>query len=270
MTSGPVLIEPVFHEKIWGSTALAPWFPDSDRKIGEVWFPAGEVLVKFIFTSGRLSVQVHPDDEHARRLGFPAGKTEMWYILRAEPGARIALGFLQPLTRERLREAALSGEIERLLAWFPVAPGDVLFTPPGAVHAIGAGLALCEIQQNSDVTFRLYDYGRPRPLHLEQALQVARLTPHPGQSVPQELQPGVQLLAACDYFVTETLSFSQPVTCRPDAGRGHLLVVIEGQGELAGQLLGPGQVWRVPAGSPPFLLRPRAVLRLLRVFPPAA
>ena len=114
--------------------------------------------MKLLFTSERLSVQVHPDDGE----DGPRGKTEMWHILEAEPGAAIALGFREPITRERLREATRTGEIERLLNWMPVKAGETYFTPAHTVHAIGAGIVLCEIQQNSDVTYRLWDYGRPR------------------------------------------------------------------------------------------------------------
>ncbi len=166
-------LTPSFREKVWGATRLGPWFPDSDRKIGEVWFegPFGNdadlpLLVKFIFTTEKLSVQVHPEDEYAGLHHQSRGKTEMWHILAAEPGAQIAAGFRESITPEQFREAALSGAIEQELQWFDARPGDTFFIPAGTVHAIGPGLALCEIQQNSDVTYRLYDYGRPRELHL--------------------------------------------------------------------------------------------------------
>ena len=118
---------------------------------------------------------MHPDDEFAARTKNSRGKTEMWHILRADPGAQIALGFRRPITPERLRGASISGEIEQLLHWVDVQPGQTFFTPAGTVHAIGAGIALCEIQQHSDVTYRLYDYGRPRELHLDKAADVSNL-----------------------------------------------------------------------------------------------
>lgn len=257
MSARPVLLEPSFVEKVWGSTHLAPWFRDSDRKIGEVWFPAEEILVKFLFTTDRLSVQVHPP-----------GKTEMWYVLRAEPGAGIALGFREPLSKEQLRRAAETGEIERLLEWFPVAPGDALLNRPGTVHALGAGLVLCEIQQNYPVTYRLYDYGRPRRLHLEDALRVARCEPHPGKSRPEELGGGVTRLVACEFFVTDRLRWSEPVSYRPDPARYHLLIAVEGQGTLDGRPLAPGQVWRVPVGGEPFEILPAGAVELLRTHLP--
>jgi len=175
----PVRLKPSLREKVWGKTALEPWFSNSARPIGEAWFLGDRelpLLVKLIFTSERLSVQVHPDDGE----DGPRGKTEMWYILDAEPGAAIALGFREPITREQLREAARTGEIEELLNWIPVKKGETYFTPAHTVHAIGAGIVLCEIQQNSDVTYRLWDYGRPREIHIEKAVPIADLTVHPG------------------------------------------------------------------------------------------
>src|SRR5579863_10722473 len=187
-------LDPSFREKIWGATRLEPWFPNSPSKIGEVWFEAahGLPLVKFLFTTEKLSVQVHPGDAYARQHHGSPGKTEMWYILAAEPGARIAAGFREPLTPEQARAAAVSGEIEGLLQWFDARPGDAFFIPAGTVHAIGAGLVLCEIQQNSDVTYRLYDYnrpgadGQPRPLHLEKALDVIEWRKSGGHTAPLE------------------------------------------------------------------------------------
>ncbi len=120
----PVRLPARFLEKIWGATDLSPWYPSSTQKIGEVWFEADlPLLVKFVFTSDRLSVQVHPDDEFAQAHENSRGKTEMWYVLRADPGARIAIGFRQSISRERLRESALNGEIEDLLQWVDVKAG---------------------------------------------------------------------------------------------------------------------------------------------------
>ena len=147
----------------------------------ERWYtsePPLPILVKHLIAAEKLSVQVHPDGECG------VGKTEMWHILSASPGAQIALGFTQPVDAEALRAAAASGEIERLLRWIPVNTGETYFIPAGTVHAIGGGITLCEIQQNSDITYRLYDYGRPRELHLDRALEAADLSAwrHPGAS----------------------------------------------------------------------------------------
>jgi mannose-6-phosphate isomerase len=182
--------------KPWGVSSP----PDAFRKdacedlLGEVWFEAGgeelPLLVKYIFTSERLSVQVHPNDEQARARGHANGKTECWYILDAEPGASVALGLRSPLDRDALRGAAADGSIEDLLDWKPARRGDFFFVPAGTVHAIGAGLTLIEVQQQSDVTYRLYDYGRPRDLHLDEAVAVASLDPYdpsyPVQVLPDE------------------------------------------------------------------------------------
>ncbi|MGH9674434.1 MAG: class I mannose-6-phosphate isomerase [Bryobacteraceae bacterium] len=167
----------------------------------EVWYPAGDLLIKYITTRERLSVQVHPDNDYARRHENSPGKTEMWYIVRAAPESRIALGFLSNHNKDDIRKAAVSGEIVGLLHWWPAKAGDVFFVPAGTVHAIGGGIELWEIQQNSDVTYRLYDYGRGRPLHLDKALDVAHLGPHPG--------PG-GLPAGCTYFAVDLIDHAAP------------------------------------------------------------
>lgn len=210
--------------KLWGSKHLEPWFRDSAEEIGEVWFegdPRPPLLIKFLFTTQPLSVQVHPE-----------GKTEMWHILAADPGARIAAGFREPITAQQLRESATSGEIEHLLEWFEARPGDTFFIPAGTVHAIGAGLTLCEIQQYSDVTYRLFDYGRPRELHLDQGARVSRLGPHAARQKGRE---GV--LVSCPFFTTEKIRI-EGLRKFP---AGQMVVVLEGSlksGEetfLAGQ-----------------------------------
>lgn len=171
-------------EKPWGRQTLPACFArPAGRRIGEIWFepPAAleTLLVKYIFTSEQLSVQVHPSDEQTLAGGSGRrGKEECWLVLDAEPGALLGVGFQRALDREAIRDAALDGSIERLLAWHPVSTGDFFYIPAGTVHAIGAGISLVEVQQNSDITYRLYDYGRPRELHLDQGLAVARGTPH--------------------------------------------------------------------------------------------
>jgi mannose-6-phosphate isomerase len=260
----PVRLEPSFHAKIWGTTELEPWFPRTQEKIGEVWFPPPAevpVLVKFLFTSARLSVQVHPNDEYARRHENSAGKTEMWHILRADPGAEIALGFREPIPRERLREASLSGEIEKLLRWIPVAPGETYFTPAGTVHAIGGGLALCEIQQVSDVTYRLYDYGRPRELHLDKGVEVSELCPHPGVKPAEG-----EVLVECPHFRTEKLHFAGER--RYTYGWPHLLILLEGSGKFADQPCRAGDAWLAQQDTE-FAIQPLDELHVLRVSIPA-
>lgn len=172
-----------YVEKPWGRTVLPPIFDDTHgERIGEVWFTNGAelpLLAKYIFTSERLSIQVHPNDEQARARGLAQGKSECWYILDAEPDATLGLGIKQELSPDELRTAALNGSIERLMDWRPVRAGDFFFVAAGTIHAIGAGISLLEFQQNSDVTYRLYDYGRPRELHLDEGVKSARTDAYP-------------------------------------------------------------------------------------------
>jgi len=256
-------------EKVWGTSETEPWYPRGAGKTGEVWFTTPEeprLLVKFIFTAEKLSVQVHPPDSAHQGKTVP-GKTEMWHVLRAGPDARLALGFARPLDRDEARAAALSGEIEGLLRWYKAQPGDTFFVPAGTVHAIGAGLALCEIQQNSDVTYRLYDYGRPRELHLDAALAVADLGCHPGASAPVDLGPGRRLLAECPYFRTESIAVAGESAYAGGPG-AVLLVCLEGDGHFGDETFAPGQVWVVPERADTFTIRPHQGARLLRVLVP--
>lgn len=245
---GPRRLTPSFREKLWGSTHLEPWFRDSDRKIGEVWFEGVDdlaLLVKFIFTSDKLSVQAHPNDEYAAKHHASRGKTEMWHILAAEPGAKIAAGFREPITEKRLREASLSGEIENLLEWFEARPGDTFFIPAGTVHAIGAGLVLCEIQQHSNVTYRLYDYGRPRELHLDHALAVSHRGPHAARAGN----------VSCTYFATSRATIGSAMGHTSPRETFEMLIAIEGHGEIAGQPMKAGEVWYVAPGTDSFELK---------------
>lgn len=166
-------------EKPWGMDVLpAPFGAPDGTRIGEIWFepPAAlpDLLVKYIFTSEKLSVQVHPDDAQTMAAGLGRqGKEECWLVIDAQPGAVLGIGFDQVLDRAGMQQAALDGSIEQLMTWHPVQAGDFFYIPAGTVHAIGAGVSLIEVQQNSDITYRLFDYGRPRELHLEEGLEVA-------------------------------------------------------------------------------------------------
>lgn len=259
-------LSPTALDKVWGTPDTEPWYPRGTDKIGEVWFSAPEeprLLVKFLFTSEKLSVQVHPPDSAHHGKTVP-GKTEMWHVLRAGPDAKLALGFQRPLSRDQVRAAALSGEIEGLLRWYPARPGDTFFVPAGTVHAIGAGLALCEIQQYSDVTYRLYDYGRPRELHLDAALEVANLGCHPGASAPVNLGPRRQLLVECPYFRTESITVTGDSAFA--GGPKPLLVIgVEGDGQVDEDTFAPGQVWVVPPRADMFSISPHNSARCLRV-----
>ncbi len=170
--------------KPWGKTVLPPPFASShDEPVGEIWFAAPDsvetdLLVKYLFTSQKLSVQVHPRDRHARRQGLTRGKDECWLVIDAEEDARIGLGLTGEIRKAKLRAAAATGAIEGLIDWKPVRAGDFFYVPAGTIHAIGGGISLIEVQQNSDVTYRLYDYGRPRELHWDEAIAVADLEPY--------------------------------------------------------------------------------------------
>jgi mannose-6-phosphate isomerase len=204
-------------DKPWGRHKLWPGFanaPVSGEPVGEIWYksddssPPPELLVKYLFTSERLSIQVHPDDDAARAAGHERGKDEAWIILDAEPGATIALGLREAITREALRAAALDGTIESQMEWRPVFAGDVIYSPAGTVHAIGAGITLIEIQQNIDLTYRLYDYGRPRTLHLDEGIAVSIPLPFSDPLAPAAAETGRTILCEGGKFVVERLTAS--------------------------------------------------------------
>ena len=301
----PVQLHPRFEERIWGVTELAPWFPNASVATGEVWFTADDnqtsegislralmeregekllgtavqpafggrfpILVKFLFTKEKLSVQVHPDDAYAEEHEGSPGKSEMWFVLRAEAGATIAAGFRRTLAPEQLRQAVYEGTVESELEWWPAAAGQTYFVPAKTVHAVGAGVVICEIQQNSDVTYRLWDYGRPRQLHVESSLAVADLGPHPGPAEPVAFGGG-ELLASCAYFATERMDLNAPVEWHSDVERFHLLVATRGTGVLTtaeGEWkMRQGECWLIPAGCGTYGID-GADLEILRVYVPA-
>ena len=256
----PLRLDAELRERVWGRTRLAPWFQNSDRLIGEAWYLAGSdlpLLVKLLFTSERLSVQVHPDDgEDGQR-----GKTEMWHILAAEPGATIALGFREPITRERLWDASRTGEVEHLLNWMPVKAGETYFTPAHTVHAIGAGVVLAEIQQNCDLTYRLWDYGRARETHLEKAIPICDLGVHPGPSHPVPLGERRQELVRSKHFITEVVTLPAGASLLPEHHECHLWMSLEGEAAIGGQPVAAGQVWLLPEPAEVRALTPARFLR---------
>ena len=229
-------LTPERHDLIWGSRDTEPWYQNPERqRTAEVWFPSGELLFKFLFTMENLSVQVHPNDEQAQKVGQPRGKTEMWHILRAEPGAKLALGLKRAVSAAELKAAAVDGSIVDLLNWITAVPGQTFFVPAGTIHAVGAGIALCEIQQLADITYRLFDWGRGRELPLEAGVGVSRLTP--AGEAP------VELPVKSPYFHTERVvirgRLAVPATAEPVTW-----IAIEGSGEFAGRAFQPGDVFR--------------------------
>jgi mannose-6-phosphate isomerase len=206
-----MLLPTQYVNKPWGRDDLPAVFAGAaGRRIGEVWFDApGDtlpLLIKWLFTSERLSVQVHPNDAQARAAGHVRGKEECWFIVAAEPGATIGIGTKRSLSGDELAEASRSGAIEAMIDWRPAVPGDFYFIPAGTVHAIGAGVRLVEIQQNSDVTYRLYDYGRPRSLHLDDGVAVAQAKPYADPRCGNWISSGRRDLMSCDHFSIHRLT----------------------------------------------------------------
>ena len=223
--------------KPWGVEDLRPQSsaPQDGNAIGEIWYerPGNgavipSLLLKLLFTSQPLSIQVHPNDTFAHAMGLPRGKSEVWYVLSAAPGAKVALGLCRRLTPQQLREAIDDGSISDLVAWHAVSAGDIIFVPAGTIHAIGAGLVIAELQQRSDATFRLFDYGRNRELHVENAIAVADAGPADFQVQPDQLTTERRLLVSSPHFVFERIELPPNSAWRLDAERETWLLVVAG------------------------------------------
>ena len=171
-------------EKPWGRRGIDARFGvDPDRQVGEIWFepPVGlalDVMAKYLFTTERLSIQVHPDDATARKRGYPRGKDECWIVLDVAEDAELGIGTVRDVPSNEIMAAARDGSIVDLMDWRRPAKGDFIYNPAGTIHALGPGLTVLEIQEAVDLTYRLYDYGRPRELHLEEAADVVDARPH--------------------------------------------------------------------------------------------
>ena len=229
--------------KPWGRDVLpAPFLAPEGERIGEIWFePPPELsglLVKYIFTSEKLSVQVHPSD--AQRPGY--GKEECWLIIDAEPGASLGIGFREALDAGVMRKAALDGSIEHLLEWHEVKAGDFFYIPANTVHAIGAGVSLIEVQQNSDVTYRLYDYGRPRELHLDDGVAVALGEPYAARHRARApLGETVRLVEGPLFRLDQVTGGTLPRIAADYAGAPLLVIPRDQVAQVAGQDIAPGQ-----------------------------
>ncbi|MGB8365702.1 MAG: class I mannose-6-phosphate isomerase [Rhizomicrobium sp.] len=227
--------------KPWGSADLRPWSkfsPDGDP-VGELWFqragtdaPDPSLVLKLLFTKQPLSIQVHPDDEFARSVGLAHGKTEAWYVLAAEPGAQIAVGLQRQLTTSQLRSAIEDGSISGLIQWRGVVTDDVILVPSGTIHAIGAGLVIAEIQQRSDATFRLFDYGRQREIQLDNAVAAASAGPAAPQAAPSPFTDGRSLLVVDSHFVLERFDLPPRSSWSFDAERETWLFVVSGSARI--------------------------------------
>jgi mannose-6-phosphate isomerase len=227
--------------KPWGVADLQPWsgIDGSGEAIGELWFqrakqdaPIPALLLKLLFTSAPLSIQVHPDDAFARSIGLPNGKTEAWYILSATPDAKVAVGLKRHLTPQELRAAINDGSIVGFTRWRAAVKGDIISIPAGTIHAIGAGIVLAEIQQHSDATFRLFDYGRQRELHEDSAVAVSDAGPVQTQSGKQRLTAERTALLANPHFVLERIDLPANSNWVLKADRETWILVIEGQARI--------------------------------------
>lgn len=245
-----------------------------DAALGQAYFP---ILSKLLFTADKLSVQVHPDDAYALRHDGGPGKTEMWFVVHAAAGASVALGLTKQLTPEAMRAAAADGTIEQFLRWVPVLAGQTLFVAPGTLHSIGPGLVLWEIQQNSDLTYRFFDFGRlgddgkPRPLHIGQAVAVTKQEAHPGPT-PAFRFPGApgnrELLAACPYFAGERLEWEGTLDYTPDADHADLLMFLRGEGRIGEDVYAAGDAYLIPAEAPPFAIAASSRTEVIRSYVP--
>jgi mannose-6-phosphate isomerase len=275
----PFGLKPWFSERVWGKSDLRPWYEETGTTelVGEAWLTGpqclvesgpfkgqtlasvaekmgGEfpLLVKILFPADKLSVQVHPDDAQARAMGETRGKTECWYVLEAEPGATVALGLKAGVGAKEVAASVESGTMELLLEHVPVSVGDMLFVDAGTVHAIGPGVVLLETQQTSDVTYRLYDYGRPRELHLEKGLQVMKSKTHAGKVGPRAMD-GFSRLIEQRYFVVDRFDISAARERTVSFDGAGCLVGLAGSGVVKtpeGELeFTPGRAVVVPMGD---------------------
>ena len=314
----PLLLRPQFMERVWGARDLAPLYnhkrSPGEQPVGEVWLTGDDcqvangafaekslaeisrqlgreltgeaapqpqrfpLLIKFLFPREKLSVQVHPDDEAARRAGQPCGKTECWYVLAAEAGAQVALGLKAGTTREQLRQAIQEKHAEELLNWIHIRPGEMIYADAGTVHAIGPGSVLVETQQNSDTTYRLYDYGRPRELHVEQGLAAVKLKTNAGkvQRAADHPEPkdGNLNLVSSPCFVVNKRHLPEGkehlITRHMPPSSVQVVVGLEGEGAVAvkgGEPVGfsAGEAVVIPAAFKQFSVRPERQVEYLHV-----
>ena len=227
-----------FVPKPWGCTDLRPWSKAAHvgGPIGELWFqradvatPVPTLLLKLLFTAEPLSIQVHPGDKLAKSIGLAHGKSEAWYILAAAPGAEVGLGLKLPLTAAQLRAAIEDGSIEELMQRRPVAKDDFIFVPGGTIHSIGKDIVVAEIQQRSDLTFRLFDFGRGRELDANSAVAAATAEPAAHQPPPTRLSEARCMLLAGPHFVVERLDLPAASSWLVDPGHETWFLVLEGQ-----------------------------------------
>jgi len=311
----PLLVSPLFDPRPWGTLDLSPIYPGHhfEEKIGEAWLTGDRckvangplrgqslaelstrygralvgdaaaeanrfpLLTKFLFPHEKLSVQVHPDDETARKSGHPWGKTECWYVAHAKPGAHLALGLKPGTTRAQFEEAIHQQRAEELLNWVNVFPGEMIYVPGGTVHTLGPGSVIVETQQQSDTTYRLYDYGRERELHLEQGMAAVKEKAPAGKVVrpaPVALEKSRNHrapLVASPFFVIDLFDLKEPQQFRAEPGKSsvEILVAVEGCGivEAAGSepvTFAKGDAVVIPASAEEFRVRPQWAVEFLK------
>jgi mannose-6-phosphate isomerase len=302
----PLLLIPSFDERPWGVRDLRPIYTKVIKEpVGESWLTwsenviangplngrtLGEVaaqykrelvgqaapyedrfplLAKFLFTADKLSVQVHPDDDGARRIGQPFGKTECWYVLEAKPGAQVALGLKPGVSLDDFEQAIHGTRAEELLNWVDVQQGDMLYVAAGTVHTIGGGLVLLETQQSSDITYRLYDYGRPRELHIEEGLAAIKLQTHSGKVVRRNGDDS-QFLVRSPFFQVEKVRPRALIEAEMTHDSPHIVVATDGSGVLESPGMeavsfARGEAVVVPASVPRYNVRPQWELEIMRM-----
>jgi mannose-6-phosphate isomerase len=319
----PFLMLPGFDPRPWGTHDLSPIYPNRrfEEKIGEAWLTGDDckiangpfkgqtlshvsetfqrelvgdaardarrfpLLAKFLFPHEKLSVQVHPDDVQALRVNQPWGKTECWYVAHARPGAQIALGLKPGVTATQLEQGILENRAEEMLNWLNVYTGDMVYVAGGTVHTLGPGSVIVETQQQSDTTYRLYDYGRPRELHLKEGLAAVKLEVCSGKvvrpapaSVPGSKNRQAPLVAA-PYFVVDMFETKeeQEISTRDESGKSsvQILVAVEGCGIVEAEgaepvTLAKGDAVVIPASLEKFTVRPQWTLEFLRSRVPGA
>lgn len=311
----PFRIEPKFVSRVWGYRDLRPWYErvvEGGDPVGEVWLtgddcliatgsqagkslaqlfressdallgkgapsPDSPILIKVIFAREKLSVQVHPDDLLAQKYGQPRGKTECWYALAAEPGAKVAAGLKSGVTLEQIRRQIHDGTLETSLQAIPVAAGDMVFVDAGTVHAIWPGSILLETQQNCDITYRMFDYGRPRELHIDKSLEATRLVTRAGKIPPRRLDDRT-ILVDEDYFCVERIpvsvsraSSTLPGPSERNAGLSYLFAA-SGAARISSPSFAEVElpcrgIVCVPASSPMFAVQDLGDLDLIRISP---
>jgi mannose-6-phosphate isomerase len=317
----PLLMLPGFDPRPWGTNDLSPIYPNHkfEEKIGEAWLSGDDckvangplagktlaqlseqyqrelvgeaardakrfpLLLKFLFPQEKLSVQVHPDDEQAVRVGEPWGKTECWYVAHAKPGSQIALGLKPGVTIAQFEESIYQRRAEELLNWINVYAGDMIYVAGGTVHTLGPGSVVVETQQQSDTTYRLYDYGRPRELHLQDGMAAVKEKVRSGKVVrpaPSQIDGGKNRhapLIAAPYFVVDLFEAKEPLELAlcDDSGRSsvQILVAVEGCGVIEATGMNPvtlakGDAVVVPACVRDFRVRPQWAVEFLRAYVP--